>query len=67
MAKIKDRRLSIFRISYSTLFAIFSCSVNAMSKLVDGSLFVINFAFRLFEQTTDLKLSAPVVLFARYF
>jgi hypothetical protein len=38
-----------------------------MSKLVDGSLFVINFAFRLFEQTTDLKLSAPVVLFARYF
>jgi hypothetical protein len=38
-----------------------------MSKLVDGSSFVINFTYGLFEQTTDLKLSAPVVLFARYF
>ena len=65
MAKIKDSRLSILRISYSTLFAIFSFSAIAMSKLVESSSFVINIAFGLFEQTTDFKSNTPVVLLAR--
>jgi len=64
IAKIKARSRSALSISYSTLFAIFSCS--AIAKL-ERSSFVINFTYGLFEQTTDLKLSAPVVLFARYF
>jgi hypothetical protein len=64
IAKIKARKLSILRTSYSTLFAIFSCSAIAM---LERSSLVINFAFQLFEQTADFKSSAPVVLFARYF
>jgi hypothetical protein len=67
MVKIKALSFSILRISYSTLFAIFSCSAIAKLEIVGRSSFVINFTYGLFEQTTDLKLSAPVVLFARYF
>ena len=47
IVKIKARSFSTFRISYSTLFAIFSCSVITM---LEGSSFFINFAFQLFEQ-----------------
>ena len=67
MAKIKARSFSTLRTSYSTLFAIFSFSATAMLEVVDRSSLIINFAFGFFEQTTDFKSSAPVVLLARYF
>jgi hypothetical protein len=61
IAKIKARSFSTLRISYSTFFVIFSCSAIAMLKMVERSSFVINFAFGLCKQTTDFKLSRPVV------
>jgi hypothetical protein len=60
MVKIKALSFSILRISYSTLFAIFSCSAIAKLEIVGRSSFVINFTYGLFEQTTDLKSRALV-------
>jgi hypothetical protein len=58
MAKIKARSFSTLRISYSTLFAMFSCSAIAMLERFS---LIINFAFQLFQQAIGFRPNTQAV------